>query len=512
MVSDTILHGRGESGFGRRIPEDGSTARGSNGAVRLTDDLRMEAVLARDRAFDGRFLFGVVTTGIYCLPSCSARRPRRRNVRFFEDERSARSAGLRPCKRCRPDVFLAGGDPELELAEGLGRRVRAEPAAFEDVRALAAEAGVGTTRLGELTRRHFHRTPADLLETARVDHARRALLAGEGRPLDVALDAGFESSSTFHAAFKRRTGQTPAAFRRIGETRAFRIELPAGFRNEYALRMFGRDRESPDERLDGRTFSKAMWIEGAPLVLSIRLGARRADCAVESRRKLSPTALDGAQRAALRLLGLETDPGPFERRARRTPAGRRLVESRAGLRISAVPDAFETLTWAILGQQVNLAFAFVVRARLLELCGRRLPGGLTAHPRPADVARLEPPELRPLQVSGRKAEYLIGVARAIEAGEIETEALRRGSFVRAERELLARRGLGPWSVHYVLMRGLGFADCVPAGDSALALALQRFHDLPERPDPDAQRALMEPWAPWRSLACFHLWGSLTDLS
>jgi 3-methyladenine DNA glycosylase/8-oxoguanine DNA glycosylase len=78
-----------------------------------------------------------------------------------------------------------------------------------------------------------------------------------------------------------------------------------------------------------------------------------------------------------------------------------------------------------------------------------------------------------------------------------------------EARLLALRGIGPWSAQYVLMRSLGFADCVPAGDAALTLALQRYFDLEERPDAARAGQLMERFAPWRSLATFHLWQTLS---
>jgi 3-methyladenine DNA glycosylase/8-oxoguanine DNA glycosylase len=120
-------------------------------------------------------------------------------------------------------------------------------------------------------------------------------------------------------------------------------------------------------------------------------------------------------------------------------------------------------------------------------------------------------DLRVLRFSGRKAEYLIGLARAAVDGALDLDELDRAHAPAVEARMLALRGIGPWSSQYVLMRSLGFADCVPVGDAALTLALQRYFDLAERPDAARTRQLMERFAPWRSLATFHLWQTLSPM-
>jgi AraC family transcriptional regulator of adaptative response / DNA-3-methyladenine glycosylase II len=121
------------------------------------------------------------------------------------------------------------------------------------------------------------------------------------------------------------------------------------------------------------------------------------------------------------------------------------------------------------------------------------------------VAALEPGDLAPLQFSHSKAEYLIGAARRIVEGKLNLDDLREMSATRAERALLEIRGLGPWSVNYLMMRALGFPDCVPLGDTGVTSGLQAVLQLEERPDVDATRRLMSVFAPYRSLATAHLW-------
>ena len=100
-----------------------------------------DRMLASDASYNGHFFTGVLTTGIYCLPSCKARKPKPNNVRFFPTCEAARAAGLRACKKCHPDDFARGADPVLEDIETLVAEVRAQPASLADARAIVRRSG-----------------------------------------------------------------------------------------------------------------------------------------------------------------------------------------------------------------------------------------------------------------------------------------------------------------------------------------------------------------------------------
>jgi hypothetical protein len=123
----------------------------------------------------------------------------------------------------------------------------------------------------------------------------------------------------------------------------------------------------------------------------------------------------------------------------------------------------------------------------------------------AAVAALDPADLLPLQFSRQKAGYVVATARLVASGRLDLAALAAMSATRAERTLLAVRGLGPWSVNYLMMRALGFPDCVPLGDTGVTGGLRSLFKLEERPDLDATRRLMSVFSPYRSLATAHLW-------
>ncbi len=131
--------------------------------MRMTHAQMYSRLLASDADYDGRFFTGVLTTGIYCLPSCRARKPKSENVRFFQSAEAARGAGLRPCQKCRPDDFALGADPVLESIETLVAEIRTDPSRFADARQIVHRSGYGTTRAIELFKRHYHATPAEVL-------------------------------------------------------------------------------------------------------------------------------------------------------------------------------------------------------------------------------------------------------------------------------------------------------------------------------------------------------------
>lgn len=164
------------------------------------------AVLGRDRAFDGRFVTGVLSTGIYCRPSCAARHPRRENVRFFADGAAARGAGLRPCKRCLPDDVSR--DERAVLAAIAAIRAAEQPLALA---ALAAETGYSPTHFQRVFTRHTGLSPAAYARALMAERAAQALTE-EGRVTDAVYAAGYSGPSRFYAANEGRLGMTPSAW------------------------------------------------------------------------------------------------------------------------------------------------------------------------------------------------------------------------------------------------------------------------------------------------------------
>jgi len=169
------------------------------------------AVLARDRGFDGRFVTGVLSTGIYCRPSCAARHPARGNVRFFSDGASARRAGLRACRRCRPDD-LARDEAAVLAAIAM---IKAAPGSLP-LADLASAQGYSPAHFQRLFTRHTGLSPAAYARALRAEGALAALSA-EPRVTDAVYAAGYSAPSRFYAATADRLGMAPSAWTRGGE-------------------------------------------------------------------------------------------------------------------------------------------------------------------------------------------------------------------------------------------------------------------------------------------------------
>jgi AraC family transcriptional regulator of adaptative response/methylated-DNA-[protein]-cysteine methyltransferase len=187
-----------------------------------SDDSRWRALCARDAAADGAFFYAVRTTGVYCRPSCGARRPNRENVAFYDSGEAARRAGFRPCKRCRPDAPVAGGEQAAMIAKmcRMIETAETEPS----LERLADSAG--------MSRFHFHRvfkaatgvTPKAYAAARRAEKL-RSELRHTGTVTEAAYGAGFNSSGRFYAAAKPMLGMPPKAFRAGGKDAVIRFAI-----------------------------------------------------------------------------------------------------------------------------------------------------------------------------------------------------------------------------------------------------------------------------------------------
>ncbi|WP_349408467.1 DNA-3-methyladenine glycosylase [Pseudalkalibacillus sp. SCS-8] len=188
-----------------------------------------------------------------------------------------------------------------------------------------------------------------------------------------------------------------------------------------------------------------------------------------------------------------------------------LIEKHNGLRVIGVPDLFEALCWAVIGQQVNLPFAYTVKKRFVEAYGEHLDRKDRRYwlfPKPERVAMLEAEDLRELQLTQRKAEYIISIANMMADGSLSKSDLLELEGDQSEKKLLAIRGIGPWSAHYVLMRCLRDPSAFPIGDAGLHNALKHILGREKKPTYDEIRKIFAPWQGWEAYAVFYLWRSL----
>lgn len=173
----------------------------------IADDEAWQAVTSRNRSYDGQFVTGVLSTGIYCRPSCAARHPLRKNVRFFADGTAARDAGLRACQRCQPDALSRDEAAVLEAIEAIK-----SADVVLSLAELAVQAGYSPAHFQRVFKRSTGLSPAAYARALRRDRAADALTSG-GRVTDAIYDAGYGAASRFYEAHDGKMGMTPSAWR-----------------------------------------------------------------------------------------------------------------------------------------------------------------------------------------------------------------------------------------------------------------------------------------------------------
>ena len=286
------------------------------------------------------------------------------------------------------------------------------------------------------------------------------------------------------------------------------LDLPEGYRTQDVLAFHGRDAEGIAEQVSPEGLRKGVLLDGTPVLLEVRLRRGAAHCRVDADGALGPALLAQAREALLNILGLRIDPAAFAAFARKDPTLSPVVARRPGLRIVQSATVFEALTWAIIGQQINLPFAISLRRSFIQLAGRVHASGLWCYPEAPDVARLALEDLSSRKFSRSKAETLLRLARLVVDGRLSLD--RDRPIDEVVQELLAIKGIGPWTVNYALLRGYGYPDCSLEGDVAIRTAFHRLLGGDARPDiPTAQR-LLAPYAPHRTMAAAYLWASLDD--
>lgn len=179
-----------------------------------------------------------------------------------------------------------------------------------------------------------------------------------------------------------------------------------------------------------------------------------------------------------------------------------------GLRNMGIPDLFEAISWGIIGQQINLAFAYKLKKRFVETFGSAVAFDdteLWMFPTPQQIASLTIQDLTSLQFSARKAEYLIGVAKLIADGEITKEQLQSVGYKEAENMLTSIRGIGSWTANYVFMRCVRFPEAYPIADVGLHNALKYIMNTESKPSKEQIIDLFSRWNGWEAYATFYLW-------
>ncbi|MET4704395.1 AlkA N-terminal domain-containing protein [Frigoribacterium sp. UYMn621] len=470
---------------------------------------RYRAMSSRDARFDGQFITGVHSTGIYCRPSCPAMTPKPSHVSFYRTAAAAHEAGLRACKRCLPDAVP--GSPEWNLRDDVASRamrlISDGIVERHGVPGLAQRLGYTPRHLGRLLVTELGAGPLALARAHRAQTARTLLVSTDLPIADVAFAAGFSSIRQFNetvqavyeltpTALRLGAPQTAAPARASDETAtqiSLRLPARAPFDGAGLLAFLDAHAIPGIETADGHSFARAVRLPRGVAHLELRLDG--ADAVLCMARLENIADLSTLVSRVRRLLDLDADSIAIDESLSADPAFAPLVQMRPGLRLPGSLDGDETLFRTMIGQQISVAAARTVLGRL----SRELSATPGLFPTAQEIAEHGAEFLRG---PATRVASILGAARAIADGSLELDL---GTPVdEFTARLTALPGIGPWTARYLAMRVLGNPDVLLSSDLVM-LASAAHLGLPA-----TARALAvhgKRWAPWRSYAGMHLWGA-----
>jgi AraC family transcriptional regulator of adaptative response / DNA-3-methyladenine glycosylase II len=486
---------------------------------------RYRALCSKDARFDGGFFVGVTSTGIYCRPICRVRTPRQENCRFFDHAAQAEQAGFRPCLRCRPE--LAPPQRHWSTTDATGILARQASLMLDDpdtwasctteasrLSAVAARLGVSDRHLRRVFETHLGVSPLQYLQTSRLLAAKQ-LLADTRMPVaDVALASGFASLRRFNAAFVAHYRMNPTQMRRLPAFQAGITDAPGRVRLSWRppLDVNRMMRFLAERQLDGverfetephlrfqRTLRLSTaanehtgWISGQwrPEQCALRLEVS------DGLLKVLPSVV----RKVRAWFDLDADPSAIHSVLQHDfPSGE-------DFRVPGCLDGFELAVRAILGQQVTVAAARTIAARLVQRWGDPVatPEGTPSRlfPTAQALAQADEDALGAIGIVRQRQRAIKGLAQAVVSGQIDLSA--SSHCTQTVQALQALPGIGPWTAQYIAMRALRDPDAWPEGDVALhkLLGLDQPRALAARRE--ANR-MAEAWRPWRSYAVIRIW-------
>lgn len=476
------------------------------------------AVQSSDARFDGWFYTAVLTTRIYCRPSCPVRPPLARNVRFYPTAAAAQRAGFRACKRCRPDA--APGSPEWNIrGDVVGRAMRLIADGTVDrqgVTGLAGHLGYSARQLQRLLQDEVGAGPLALARAQRAQTA-RILIETTDLPLgDIAFAAGFASIRQFNDTIRAVCATTPTALRQqaAARSKAASKQHPGGpgglslrlpVRTPFAFEgVFGHLAACAvpgcEEVRDG-AYRRTLRLPHGNGIVSLTPAPDHVRCGLVLDDFRDLTA---AITRCRRLLDLDADPDAVIEALTDDPELASVVAKAPGQRIPRTVDEAELAVRVVLSQQVSIKAARTHAHRLLLAHGEQIgdpAGGLThVFPSVESLADIDPDQLA---LPRARRRTLLTLVAGLADGTI---ALGAGcDWDRARHALLELPGVGPWTAELIAMRGLGDPDAFPAADLGVQLAARRL-GLPDQPRALTQRSTR--WRPWRSYATQHLWTAL----
>ena len=463
-----------------------------------------QARLSRDARFDGKFFTAVLSTGIFCRPICPARPPKPENVKYYLSAEQAQLAGFIPCKRCFPEQAA-----NKSLPIKLKRIISEFDYRTDTIASIADRFNLSTRQVQRLFQQYFGISPTEYFQQQRMLLARKLIQSSSLPFSDVCFASGFNSLRRFNEAIKDKYDCPPSGLRKNKQTDASQsIDVLLSYRPPYdwslMLSFFQYRQLDGMEVVTNDSYQRNVqldqcigWFEvrhhpnKSALVLTVSLSDYRY--------------LNNVIHRVRKMFDLDADMSLIHKTLRSNPKLAHVVEKVPGLRLPGCWDVFEFSIRAILGQQVSVKAATTLAKRICHTYGSQtsaLPDSIQ-HIFPNEQ-QLAQADFNGIGLTQSRISTLKNWLSFYQ--EHKTLLSNYQSLSALEKKLCAIKGIGPWTVNYIAMRGLSDPDAFPSADLGIIKALAQNGQTLKNKD---ILALGEQWRPWRAYAAIYLWHSLS---
>ena len=476
----------------------------------FTSEIAYEIFKNKDRRFDGLIFVGITSTGIYCRPICPAPQAKSSNCQFYPSAVLAEQAGFRPCLRCKPERSPYAYNPE-DVSNLVYRAIQkieftiTKDWTLED---LASDLEVSARHLRRSFVKELGVSPIKYLQSIRLLRAKQLLGDTNLNVTQVAFSSGFRSVRRFNETFKRQYNLTPTHIRKQQKYQEQEMEdkmihLKCGFRTpydwDYIISYFQGRSAHASELVNDGVYYKTVQIGEHKGWFSVSLSEKDLHLSIDVSYSLHPIVSDMIA-IIKRQFDVYADPLKINAKLETDPVLGSSVFANPGLRSPGSFDPFEMLIRVILGQRISVKAATTLMNRYVSTFGEPFETPILGlerlSPLPAKVAKADAGEIASLGMPYKRAETIIAVAKAFDEGrldfspDIDIEKLRLA--------LGKIPGIGPWTIEYMLMRGVSWPDAFPTTDLGIQKALGTKNK-------EEIEAVSHTWQPYRSYATHHLW-------
>ena len=476
----------------------------------FTSEIAYDIFKNKDRRFDGLIFVGITSTGIYCRPICPAPQAKFSNCAFYPSAVLAEQAGYRPCLRCKPErsPYSYNAEDISNLVYRAIQKIEFTITRDWTLEDLASDLNVSTRHLRRSFAKELGVSPIKYLQSIRLLRAKQLLGDSNLTVTHVAFASGFKSLRRFNETFKRQYNLTPTHIRKQQKNQEQEMEdkmihLKCGFRTpydwDYIIGYFrGRSAHASELVSDG-VYYRTVRVGEHKGWFSVSLSEKDLHLSIDISYSLHPIVSDIIA-IVKRQFDVYANPLRINAQLEKDPILGQSVSANPGLRSPGSFDPFEMLVRVILGQRISVKAATTLMNRYVSAFGEPfetpIPGLERLSPLPAVVANADAGEIASLGMPYKRAETIIAVAKAFDEGRLNF--LPDAVIEKLRLELGKVPGIGPWTIEYMLMRGVSWPDAFPTSDLGVqkALGTKKKQEI---------EAVSQSWQPYRSYATHHLW-------